>query len=215
MSVNKPASKLMVDTPLSTIRDIYSFFHTPANTCRFKLPAIKHTTPGKTWGSFTPNRCYATDRSVNYRNTLTRTSARSPSHGRGTRKKASISISIRATWTPFWSGLHQGKVVYERYKTMRPFDKHNLFSSGKVIAGTMVALLEYEGKVDVKKPVSDYVPQLKGSDWDKVTVEETLDMATGLDSTEHEEPNDDARVNPAHGWYEWAVSIGLFRIRIT
>ena len=74
----------------------------------------------------------------------------------------------------------------------------------------MYAIRSYYGKVDVSKPVSDYVPQLKGSDWDKVTVEETLDMATVLNSTEHEEPNDDARSNPARGWYQWAVSIGLF-----
>ena len=74
----------------------------------------------------------------------------------------------------------------------------------------MVELLALEGKVDLKKPVSDYVAKLKGSDWDEVTVEETLDMATGLDSTEHEEPNDDARSNPVRGWYKWAVSIGLF-----
>jgi len=106
--------------------------------------------------------------------------------------------------------LHHGTVVYERYKTMRPFDKHQWFSCSKVVPGTMVELLALEGKIDLKKPVSDYVPELKGSDWDKVTVEETLDMATGLNSTEHEEPNDDARSNPARGWYKWAVSIGLF-----
>ncbi|ABO22855.1 serine hydrolase [Shewanella loihica] len=106
--------------------------------------------------------------------------------------------------------LHKGNVVYESYKTMRPFDKHQWFSCSKVIPGTMVELLALEGKIDIKKPVSTYVPELKGSGWDQVTVEETLDMATGLDSTEHEEPNDDARVNPIRGWYKWAVSLGLF-----
>ncbi len=104
--------------------------------------------------------------------------------------------------------LNKGNVVYESYKTMRPFDKHQWFSCSKVIPGTMVNLLALEGKIDIKKPVSEYVPELKGSVWDEVTVEETLDMATGLDSTEHEEP--DARTNPVRGWYKWAVSIGLF-----
>jgi CubicO group peptidase (beta-lactamase class C family) len=104
--------------------------------------------------------------------------------------------------------LRDGNVVFERYKTMRRFDKHNWFSCSKIITGTLMALLEYEGKVDVMQPVSQYVPELAGSAWDTVTVEETLDMATGLDSTEHEEP--DARTNPERGWFKWAVSIGLF-----
>jgi len=43
--------------------------------------------------------------------------------------------------------------------------------------------------------------------WDTVTVEQTLDMATGLDSTEHEE--EDARTNPARGCYKWAMRIGV------
>lgn len=104
--------------------------------------------------------------------------------------------------------LRKGDLVYERYKTMRPFDKHVWFSCSKIIVGTSLALLEHEGKVDASKPVPEYFSELKGSVWDSVTVEETLDMATGLDSTEHEEP--DARTNPARGWYKWAESIGLF-----
>ena len=107
--------------------------------------------------------------------------------------------------------LRGGHVVFERYKTMRPFDKHNWFSCSKTIVGTLIALLEHEGKVDVLQPVSRYLPALAGSAWDTVTVEATLDMATGLDSTEHEEP--DARTNPARGWFQWATSIGLFGSR--
>ena len=103
--------------------------------------------------------------------------------------------------------LRQGTVVFERYKTMRPFDKHNWFSCTKSTVAVSLALLEHEGKVDVMKPVSHYLPELAGSVWDTVTVEETLDMATGLDSTEHEEA--DARTNPTRGWYKWAISIGV------
>lgn len=104
--------------------------------------------------------------------------------------------------------IREGTVVYEKYKTMRSLDQHIWFSCSKSIIGTLVAMLEHEGKVDVSKAVTAYVPELAGSEWDKVTVEQTLDMATGLDSTEHEVP--DARTNPAQGWYQWAVSVGLF-----
>ncbi len=104
--------------------------------------------------------------------------------------------------------LHGGAVVHERYKAMRPFDRRAWFSCSKVIVGTMMALLEHEGRIDVSKPVTAFLPELAGSVWDTVAVEAALDMATGLDSTEHEEP--DARTNPARGWYRWAASIGLF-----
>lgn len=102
-----------------------------------------------------------------------------------------------------------GEVVYERYETMRPFDVHNWFSAGKSISGTLVALLEAQGKVDVSQPVSSYVDELLGSVWDTVTVEETLDMATGLDCTEHDEVEDTARIDPDAGWYRWGVTLRL------
>lgn len=104
--------------------------------------------------------------------------------------------------------LHVGTIIHERYKTMRPFDKHNWFSCTKTLVATLIATLEHEGAIDVAQPVSTYLDELAGSVWDTVTVEAALDMATGLDSTEHEEP--DARSNPARGWFRWAESIGLF-----
>jgi len=106
--------------------------------------------------------------------------------------------------------IHRGVIVFEKYKTMRPFDMHNWFSTGKVIASTLIALLEQEGKIDVTKPVTFYLPALKNSVWETVPVIDVLNMATGLDATEHEEPGDDARINPNRGWYQWAVSIGIF-----
>ena len=59
--------------------------------------------------------------------------------------------------------LRAGTVVFERYKTMRPFDKHNWFSCTKSTVTVSAALLEYEEKVDVMKPVSRYLPELAGS----------------------------------------------------
>ncbi len=106
--------------------------------------------------------------------------------------------------------IQHGNIIHEQYKTMRPFDKHNWFSTGKIISSTMIALLEEQGKIDVKKPVSDYLTALKGSGWDTVPVIDVLNMATGLNSTEHEEPNDDARINPKRGWFQWATAMGIF-----
>ncbi len=105
--------------------------------------------------------------------------------------------------------VQRGKVVFERYNTMRPIDKHNWFSSGKVIGATLLAMLEAEGQVELSRPESFYLEELKDSVWDTVTVQQTVDMATGLNSTEHDEPNHDSRTNPDQAWYKWAASLGL------
>jgi len=102
--------------------------------------------------------------------------------------------------------VKDGKIIYERYKTMRPDDKHIWYSVSKVTGATMLAFLENEGKVDVTKPVSHYLPELKGSEWDTVKVEEALDMATGLNGTEHDEAEQNSRTDPDQIWYRWAAT---------
>jgi len=104
---------------------------------------------------------------------------------------------------------HKGKIVFERYNTMRPKDKHLWMSAAKVTGSTVMALLEAQGKIDVKKPVPFYIEELKGSDWDNTTVEDALDMANGLDSTEHDEEIQDTRTNPDRGYFKWAVTMGF------
>ena len=37
--------------------------------------------------------------------------------------------------------IHKGTIAFEEYKSMRPFDKHNWFSSGKVISSTLIGLI--------------------------------------------------------------------------
>ncbi|MDN2483329.1 serine hydrolase domain-containing protein [Vibrio agarivorans] len=106
--------------------------------------------------------------------------------------------------------IKNGNIVFERYNTMRKTDKHNWFSNGKITSGLELARLVAEGKVDPHKPVSDYLPQLKDTVWDTVSVLETANTATGLNATEHDEPNHDSRTNPEQPWFKWAVSIGLF-----
>jgi CubicO group peptidase (beta-lactamase class C family) len=105
--------------------------------------------------------------------------------------------------------IKKGAVVYERYKTMRPDDKHIWYSVSKVIGATIMTMLEEEGKVDVNNPVTFYLPELKGTVWDEVKVVEALDMATGLNGTEFDEPDGESTTNPERIWYQWAVSVGL------
>ncbi|KXX67622.1 hypothetical protein AVL50_26540 [Flammeovirga sp. SJP92] len=102
--------------------------------------------------------------------------------------------------------VKNGEIVYERYKTMKPDEKHLWYSVSKVTGALMLAFLEYEQKVDVNNYVSFYLPELKDSVWDTVKVEEALDMATGLNGTEHDEEIQNSRTDPDQIWYRWAAT---------
>ncbi|EMG27154.1 hypothetical protein X560_0890 [Listeria fleischmannii 1991] len=106
--------------------------------------------------------------------------------------------------------VQEGVIVHEAYKTMRPFDKHNWFSCGKTIVSILIGLLVDEGKINLEDVVTDYLAELSQSVWESVRVQDILDMTTGLDSTEHDDILDDSRTNPDRGWFQWAVSMGIF-----
>jgi len=80
--------------------------------------------------------------------------------------------------------IHKGKIVYEAYPGMKPTDRHIWASAAKTTVGAVIAMLVEEGKVDQNKPVSEYVPELKGTVWDDVSVLNALNHATGLDNEE-------------------------------
>lgn len=80
--------------------------------------------------------------------------------------------------------IHKGKVVYEAYPGMKPTDRHVWASSAKTTVGLIVAQLVDEGKVDTNKPIANYVPELSGTVWDKVSVLDLLNHTTGLDNEE-------------------------------
>jgi len=76
--------------------------------------------------------------------------------------------------------IHKGKIVYQQYPGMKPSDTHVWMSAAKSTVGLVIAQLVDEGKVDLEQPIVTYVPELKGSNWDQVTVKNALNMSTGL-----------------------------------
>ena len=76
--------------------------------------------------------------------------------------------------------VHKGKIVYQAYPGMNPMDRHVWMSPGKATVGLIMGMLAEEGKIDVDKPVSTYVPELAGTNWDKVPLIDALNMSTGL-----------------------------------
>jgi CubicO group peptidase (beta-lactamase class C family) len=84
--------------------------------------------------------------------------------------------------------LHRGKIVYETYPRMSPLDKHMWMSLSKTLTGGLVALLEDRGVLDVQRPVENYLPELKGSGWEGVSVLDVLDMTSGIDASQNDDP---------------------------
>lgn len=78
--------------------------------------------------------------------------------------------------------LHQGAVVFERYPGMRPDDAHLWWSVAKLFAGLLTELLIDEGKIERQQNIVTYLPELAGSGWDGVRVEDVLNMASGVDA---------------------------------
>ncbi len=80
--------------------------------------------------------------------------------------------------------LHQGRVVFEDYPRMQPYERPIYWSVTKVLVSAVVGILEDRGKVEIDKAIETYIPELTGSSYAGITVRNILDMATGVDCPE-------------------------------
>jgi CubicO group peptidase (beta-lactamase class C family) len=99
--------------------------------------------------------------------------------------------------------MHKGAVVYERYYSgMQAHVPHVLWSMTKSFTGLLAALAINEGKLDPKAKVSHYLPELAESAWGDATVQQTLDMTTGVRYSED-------FANPKAEIFQYLISNGL------
>lgn len=90
--------------------------------------------------------------------------------------------------------LKDGKVIAERYGLGRkPEDRWTSFSVAKSVTSTLVGAAIADGKIaSVDALVTDYIPELKGSGYDGVTVRQLLMMSSGVKWNEdYTDPNSD------------------------
>jgi len=82
--------------------------------------------------------------------------------------------------------LKDGAIVYERY--LNGADEHSRFTSmsvAKSVVSTLVGFAVADGLIDsVTRPITDYLPELKGSGYDGVPIKAVLQMSSGVDFTE-------------------------------
>ena len=56
--------------------------------------------------------------------------------------------------------LHKGRIVFERYPRMKPYEKPVHWSVTKVMVSSLVAILEAEKKLNVELSIDHYIPEL-------------------------------------------------------
>ncbi len=78
--------------------------------------------------------------------------------------------------------LKKGKIVYEKYGLDNNEESRWIaFSVAKSITSMLIGAAIQDGYIDsVQDPVTDYLPRLKGSAYDAATIENVLQMASGV-----------------------------------
>jgi len=90
--------------------------------------------------------------------------------------------------------LKDGKIVLERYGLGRkPADRWTSFSVAKSVTSTLVGAAIEDGRIkSLNDPVTRYIPELKGSAYEGVTVRQMLMMSSGVKWNEdYTDPNSD------------------------
>lgn len=97
-----------------------------------------------------------------------------------------------------------GKIVYEAYPRMKPYDRHLGWSVTKVYVSTTLAALEKQGMFDVDKPVETYVPALSRTDWAGISVRDIVNMTSGIACLDS-----DGYQNTSSCIYQYEETLGL------
>jgi CubicO group peptidase (beta-lactamase class C family) len=97
----------------------------------------------------------------------------------------------RTTFTDGLLVLHKGSIVYQKhYSGMAAHQPHALWSMSKSFTGLLATMLIKDGLIEPGALITKYLPELKDSAWADATVQQTLDMTTGVAYSENfRDPN--------------------------
>ena len=97
--------------------------------------------------------------------------------------------------------LHEGALVFERYGgEMDVASLHLSQSVGKSVLGLLVGILAGDRRLDPASPVTDHVPEVRGSGYDGATVQHLLDMTAAIGFVE-DYAVDFWRYDVANAWH--------------
>ncbi len=134
---------------------------------------------------------------------------------------------LNETFTDGFLVIHRGDIIYERYfNDMTPRTLHIAQSVSKSVVGALAGVFVSSGALDPKKPVTDYLPELEVTAWRGATVQQVLDMTTGVVfSEEYTDPYSEVgQVDVASGWkpippgsdpaFSWAPDVWQLILRL-
>ena len=104
--------------------------------------------------------------------------------------------------------VQKGAIVYEKYFSMLPDDKHTLQSVNKVITSTIITSLINEKKIDINQSIEKYIPELQDSDWQGISVRDILNMRSGMDNRSIDFESGPF-TNPLHKNYQLESALGI------
>lgn len=104
--------------------------------------------------------------------------------------------------------LYRDSILFEKYYGMLPGELHTLQSVSKVITSTIIAQLENQKKIDLTNPVEKYLPELEGTDWQSISVENILDMRSGIEGAEVI-PGTHPFTDPKNLHYQFEAALGV------
>ncbi len=117
---------------------------------------------------------------------------------------STLAALLRETWTDGFLVLHKGRLVYERYLNgMTERSLHLSQSVGKSFVSTLLGILWDRGLLDLEKPVSHYLPELKDCGYRDALLWQVLDMRSGVKFDEENYADLEAEIgmlDRAAGW---------------
>ncbi|TCL09122.1 hypothetical protein BXY66_1165 [Shimia isoporae] len=98
------------------------------------------------------------------------------------RRSVETAAHLEAMRTSGFAILHRGHLVHEAYGRGRnQNDPAILWSVSKAITALLVGIAHGEGALsDLNAPVTDYVPELLGTGYQGVSIQQVLDMLSGI-----------------------------------
>ncbi len=99
------------------------------------------------------------------------------------RQPATLALGkfIAGTDTDALAVLHRGRIVFEHYANgMSEDTPHILMSVSKSILGLLAGILADRGALDVERPVTDIIPELRPTAYKGASVRQLLDMRAGI-----------------------------------
>jgi len=100
--------------------------------------------------------------------------------------------------------VRHGKVVFEEYAGMDPAQRHHWMSVSKSTLNVLMGKLVGEGKLDLRRKVEEYVPELKGKGYGSFAVQELADMDADVSMDERNYHD------PKSAFWDFGRSMGWF-----